>query len=99
MSVLGESVLAIFAAIGIFTLLHVVYELVFARLLRMRGSAELTLYGDGDDAASEQLIRIALRMRRQYLPGLTITFVEIGCGREDNIAKRMAAKQDILYLE
>ena len=50
MSVFWEAVLAIFAAIGLYTFLHVVYELCFARLLRMHGSAELTLYGDGNDA-------------------------------------------------
>ena len=99
MSVFWEAVLAIFAAIGLYTSLHVVYELCFARLLRMHGSAELTLYGDGNDAASEQMIRIALRVRRQYLPGLSIAFVEIGCGGENNIAKHFASKQDIMYLE
>ena len=43
MSVFWEAVLAIFAAIGLYTCLHVVYELCFARMLRMHGSAELTL--------------------------------------------------------
>lgn len=99
MSVFWEAVLAIFAAIGLYTCLHVVYELCFSRLLRMHGSAELTLYGDGNDAASEQMIRIALRVRKQYLPGLSITFVEIGCGGENNIAKHFASRQDIMYLE
>lgn len=99
MSVFGESVLAIFAAIGLYTFIHVLYELFTARLLRMHGSAELTLYGDGSDAASEQMIRIALRVRKHYLPGLSITFVEIGSGGEDNIAKHLAARQDIMYLE
>lgn len=99
MSVFWETVLAIFAAIGLYTFLHVVYELCFARLLRMHGSAELTLYGDGNDASSEQMIRIALRVRKQYLPGLSITFVEIGCGGEGNIAKHLASRQDIMYLE
>ena len=55
--------------------------------------------GDGNDAASEQMIRIALRVRKQYLPGLSITFVEIGCGGENNIAKHFASRQDIMYLE
>ena len=64
-----------------------------------RGSAELTLYGDGCDAVSEHLIRAALRVRRQYFPGLLITFVEIGSGQGQNIAKYMAARQDITYLE
>ncbi|MDO5142892.1 MAG: hypothetical protein Q4D31_07730 [Eubacteriales bacterium] len=94
-----RSVLAIFAAVGFYTVLHVLYELVAARLLRMRGSAELTLYGDGCDAASEQLIRAALRVRRQYLPGMSITFVEIGNGQGQNVAKHMAARQGIMYLE
>ena len=76
MSVFWQSVLAVFAAVGFYSLLHTVYELVSARVLRMHGSAELTLYGDGCDAASEQLIRTALRVRKQYLPGLSITFVE-----------------------
>ena len=57
------------------------------------------IYGDGADAASEQLIRIALRMRRQYLPGMTITFVEIGNGKEPNVARHLSARQDIMYLE
>ena len=39
------------------------YEIVSARLLRLHGSAELTLYGDGCDAVSEHLIRAALRVR------------------------------------
>ena len=48
-------------------MLHTVYEIVSARLLlRLHGSAELTLYGDGCDAVSEHLIRAALRVRRQY---------------------------------
>ena len=62
-------------------------------------TAELTLYGDGCDAVSEHLIRAALRVRRQYFPGLLITFVEIGSGQGQNIAKYMAARQDITYLE
>ena len=99
MSVFWQSVLAVFAAVGFYTLLHVVYELIAARVLRMHGSAELTLYGDGCDAASEQLIRVASRVRRQYLPGMVITFVEIGSGRGQNVAKHMAARQDITYLE
>ena len=80
-------------------LCYTIYEIVSARLLRLHGSAELTLYGDGCDAVSEHLIRAALRVRRQYFPGLLITFVEIGSGQGQNIAKYMAARQDITYLE
>ena len=57
------------------------------------------LYGDGCDASSEQLIRTALRIRKQYLPGMSITFVEIGSGQGQNVAKHMAARQDMMYLE
>lgn len=99
MSVFWQTVLAVFAAVGFYTVLHTVYELVFMRALRQRGSAELTLYGDGCDASSEQLIRVALHMRRQYLPGLSITFVEIGNGQGQNVAKHMAVRQDIMYLD
>lgn len=99
MSVFLQSVLAVFAAVGFYTVLHTVYEIVSARLLRLNGSAELTLYGDGCDAVSEHLIRAALRVQRQYFPGLLITFVEIGSGQGQNIAKYMAARQDITYLE
>lgn len=99
MSVFWQSVLAVFAAVGFYALLHTVYEMVCAHMLRMRGAAELTLYGDGCDPASEQLIRVALRVRRQYLPGLSITFVEIGNGQGQNIAKHMASRRDIMYLE
>ena len=99
MSVFLQSVLAVFAAVGFYTVLHTVYEIVSARLLRLHASAELTLYGDGCDAVSEHLIRAALRVRRQYFPGLLITFVEIGSGQGQNIAKYMAARQDITYLE
>ena len=88
MSVFWQSVLAVFAAVGFYALLHTVYELVSAHVLRMHGSAELTLYGDGCDAASEQLIRV-----------LSITFVEIGSGQGQNVAKHMAARQDFMYLE
>ena len=91
MSVFLQSVLAVFAAVGFYTVLHTVYEIVSVRLL--------TLYGDGCDAVSEHLIRAALRVRRQYFPGLLITFVEIGSGQGQNIAKYMAARQDITYLE
>ena len=99
MSVFLQSVLAVFAAVGFYTVLHTVYEIVSARPLRLHGAAELTLYGDGCDAVSEHLIRAALRVRRQYFPGLLITFVEIGSGQGQNIAKYMAARQDITYLE
>lgn len=99
MSVFWQSVLGVFAAVGFYTVLHMVYELVFARMLRLHGTAELTVYGDGCDPASEQLIRTALHVRRQHLPGLSITFVEIGSGQGQNIARHLAARQDILYLE
>lgn len=99
MSVFWQSVLAVFAAIGFYALLHAGYEWVAGRVLRMHGTAELTLYGDGADAASEQLIRVALRVRRQYLPGMTITFVEIGNGKQPNVARYLAARQDFMYLE
>ena len=99
MSVFLQSVLAVFAAVGFYTVLHTVYEIVSVRLLRLHGSAELTLYGDGCDPASEQLIRAACRVRRQYLPGAAITFVELGSGQGQNIAKFLAARQDIMYLE
>ena len=99
MSVYLQSVLAVFAAVGFYTVLHTVYELAAARFLRLHGSAELTLYGDGCDAASEHLIRAALRVRRQYFSGLLITFVEIGSGQGQNIARHLAARQDITYLE
>ena len=99
MSVFWQSVLAVFAAVGFYTLLHMVYELISARVLRMHSAAELTLYGDGCDPASEQLIRMAARVRRQYLPGMSITFVEIGSGQGQNIARHMAAQMDIMYLE
>ena len=55
--------------------------------------------GDGCDPASEQLIRAACRVRRQYLPGAAITFVELGSGQGQNIAKFLAVRQDIMYLE
>lgn len=99
MSVFWQTVLAVFAAVGFYTLLHTVYELVAARVLRLHGTAELTLYGDGCDAASEQLIRTALQVRRQYLPGLSITFIEIGSGQGQNVAKHLCVRQDIMYLE
>ena len=99
MSAFLQSVLAVFAAVGFYTVLHTVYEIVSARLLRLHGSAELTLYGDGCDPASEQLIRAACRVRRQYLPGAAITFVELGSGQGQNIAKFLAVRQDIMYLE
>lgn len=99
MSVFWQSLLAVFAAVGFYTVLHIVYERICAHMLRQHGSAELTLYGDGCDAVSEHLIRAALRVRRQYFPGLLITFVEIGSGQGQNIAKYMAARQDITYLE
>lgn len=99
MSVFLQSVLAVFAAVGFYTVLHTVYEIVSARLLRLHGSAELTLYGDGCDPASEQLIRAACRVRRQYLPGAAITFVELGSGQGQNIAKFLAVRKDIMYLE
>lgn len=99
MSVFLQSILAIFAAVGFYTVLHTIAELVRALCLQLHGSAELTLYGDGCDAVSEHLIRAALRVRRQYFPGLLITFVEIGSGQGQNIAKFMAARQDITYLE
>ena len=81
MSVFWQSLLAVFAAVGFYTVLHVVYERICAHMLRQHGSAELTLYGDGCDPASEQLIRAACRVRRQYLPGAAITFVELGSGQ------------------
>ena len=99
MSVFLQSILAIFAAVGFYTVLHTIAELVAARCLQLHGSAELTLYGVGCDAVSEHLIRAALRVRRQYFSGLLITFVEIGSGQGQNIAKHMAARQDITYLE
>ena len=83
MSVFWQSVLAVFAAVGFYTVLHVVYERICAHLLRQHGSAELTLYGDG----------------WQYLPGASITFIELGSGQGQNIAKFLAARQDIMYLE
>ena len=99
MSVFWQSVLAVFAAVGFYTVLLVVYERICAHLLCQHGSAELTLYGDGCDPASEQLIRAAVRVRRQYLPGASITFIELGSGQGQNIAKFLAARQDIMYLE
>ena len=99
MSVFLQSVLAVFAAVGFYTVLHTVYEIVSARLLRLHGSAELTLYGDGCDPASEQLIRAACRVRRQYLPGAAITCVELCSGQGQNIAKFLAVRKDIMYLE
>ena len=35
----------------------------------------------------------------QYLPGAAITFVELGSGQGQNIAKFLAVRQDIMYLE
>lgn len=84
---------------GFYTVLHTVYRDRLRTAAAAHGSAELTLYGDGCDAVSEHLIRAALRVRRQYFPGLLITFVEIGSGQGQNIAKYMAARQDITYLE
>ena len=99
MSVFWQSVLAVFAAVGFYTVLHTVYEIVFVRMLRLHGSAELTLYGDGCDASSEQLIRPAWRTGRNYLPTMSTTFVGIGSGQGQNVAKHMAARQDMMYLE
>ncbi len=99
MSILWQSVLAVFAAIGVYTVLHVIYELCFSKLICNHGSAELTLYGDGCDPFSEQLIRSALHIRKQYLPAMSITFVEIGRGLGKNIAKEMSSRQNISYLD
>lgn len=99
MNLFWQAVFAVFAAVGFYSVVHVVFELVYSRLLRQHAAAELTLYGDGCDPASEQLIRMALRLRRQYLPGLSVTFVEIGNGQGRNVAKFLAARQDIMYLE
>lgn len=98
MSIFWQSILSIFAAVGLYAVLHTIYELFFIRMLRLHGSAELTLYGDGCDPASEHLIRSALHIRKQYLPGLSITFVELGNGQGQNIAKHMAAQRNIMYL-
>ena len=41
----------------------------------------------------------AVRVRRQYLPGLSVTFVEIGGGQGQNVVQHMAARLDFLYLD
>ncbi|WP_031472946.1 hypothetical protein [Agathobaculum desmolans] len=99
MSVFWQSVLAVLAAVGFYSILHEIYEWIAAYMLRRDGTAELTLYGDGCDAAAEQWIRAAVHVRRQFLPGLSIIFVETGSGKGQNIAKHLAARQDIMYLE
>lgn len=99
MSVFWQTVLAVFAAVGLYATLHTIAELVLRRVLRQTGSAELTIYGDGCDAAAEQLIGTALHVKRNYLPAMTITFVEIGSGQGQNVAKHLAARRDIMYLD
>ena len=56
---------------GIYHCFDTVYEIVSARLLRLHGSAELTLNtATAAMPSAKHLIRAALRVRRQYFPSL-----------------------------
>lgn len=98
MSIFWQSVFAIFAAVGAYSVLRTIGELIVARLLRSEGAAELTLYGDSAAADSEQLLRAALSIRKRYLPAMTITFIELGEGNGVTVARRLAARHEIVYL-
>ena len=99
MSVFWQSVLAVFAAVGFYAVLHTVFEIVCAHFFHAHHFAELTLYGDGCDPGTEHLLRMAVHIRKQYLPDAVVAFVEIGRDEGENIARCLAERQDILYLD
>lgn len=99
MRILIQVVVAVFAAIGGITLLHGLFCGLTGWLLHSKAQAELRLYGDGCSAQAEQLIRLALHLRKQYLPELTILFQETGQGDGPNIARRLAMRENFTYLD
>lgn len=99
MRIFFQTVVVVLAAVGAFSLLHGLFRLISGWLLRTKDQAELTIYGDGCSAQAEHLIRLALHIRKQYLPELIILFQETGQSEEQNIARHLALRENFTYLE
>ena len=89
------------AAVGFICILKAVYDIIFTGYYRAAGRSELFLYGCGSDPKTEQLLNTAEQVRRLYLPGLSIIFVENGDADPErfNYAKSIAERRDMEYIE
>lgn len=89
------------AAVGFICILKAVYDIIFTGYLRTDGRCELFLYGCGTDPEMERLLHAAEQVRRLYLPGLAIVFVEDGNADPEryNYVQALAARRDMEYIE
>lgn len=101
MNIWLQCIIGMLSAVGLICILKAVYDIIFTGYLRTDGQSELFLYGCGTDPRTEQLIRAALQVRRLYLPGLAVVFVENGEADPDtfNYAKALCARRDMEYIE
>lgn len=100
MRYLLECVIGTLAAVGFICILKTVYDIIKTSYFRTNGSAELYLYGSGTSPESEQLLNCAEQVRRLYLPGLNIIFVETeGMNEGYNYAQAIAARRAVTYIK
>lgn len=101
MNIWLQCIIGTLAAVGLVCILKAVYDIIFTGYLRTDGQHELFLYGCGTDPACEQLLATAAQVRRLYLPGLCIVFVENGEADPErfNYAKVLCARRGMEYIE
>lgn len=96
-----ECLIGMLAAVGFICILKAVYDIIFTGYLRTDEQSELFLYGCGTDPRTEQLLNTAAQVRRLYLPGLSVIFIENGEADPEkfNYAKVLCARRNMEYIE
>lgn len=88
-------IIGMLAAVGFICILRSIYDILCSGFPRAGSCAELYLFLDGRDPGAEQLLRTAHRVRRVFLPGLPVIFIDTGEGCE--ALRQLAGQLDIEY--
>ena len=100
MSFITQCVLGALAAVGFICILKSIYDIIYINYYSTPERAELYLCGDGTDASVEQLLGAALQVRRLYLHGLEIIFIDTSNDESAfNYAASICGRRDITYLK
>lgn len=89
-----ETLLGTLAAVGIICIMRSVYDIICIGFLRRHDCAELYLYGDENLAQCEQMMRAAIQMKWQYVPGMTIVFIDTSGNNREILQKNGRIRTD-----
>lgn len=98
MDFLWQSVIGGLAAVGFICILRAMCDIIYMKYYRVQECAELYISADGSDVRVLHLLGAAVHVRKVFLKGVQITFVDTCTYPQvPNYAAQFCDRFDIIY--